>query len=235
MSGIYTSPSTSHFPDVAGSSKGDRGYAQGGDAESIHAIIEQAEHEIMHQPLSITTAYRLMGLLLGTLPPAVIFFQLFHKVLNFISIPGFSALMFFVCVLMNVVCGIAGYYLSDILANSFRKDKFHSKILDQTYYRGEPVSWLGFLIRLPLLGALWGLITGAMGGVFCFGFGIIFGPIAAIPVGVVGFTSFGILHRIVARDDMIEASHLVSLAVGISATITVLVLGILQVMMPVQY
>jgi hypothetical protein len=51
----------------------------------------------------------------------------------------------------------------------------------------------------------------------------------------VGFTSFGILHRIMARDDMIDASHLVPIAVGTTATITVTVLGLLQMLMPVRY
>ncbi len=80
-------------------------------------------------------------------------------------------------------------------------------------------------VRTTGVGALWGLTTGAVGGVWFFGFGSFFGALIALPVGMLGFALFTPLHRLMARGGMIDARHFWPLAGGVVFTITALILS----------
>ena len=164
---------------------------------------------MMRRPVSIQSAYAIFGLLLGALPAAAIFYRLFGVEL---SRPHFQLNWFLILLAMNTACCLAGRFVASqlsFIADSVRRD-----------------SWLLMLMMPLVLGIIWGIGAGALGGFIFFGIGSIFGAFLAMPVGLLGFALFMPLHRLLARDGMIEAGHLWPLACGVAMTITALILGL---------
>jgi hypothetical protein len=196
------------------------------EEESARAAILLSEMEAMRHPWSITESYRLMGFLLGALPPAAIFWKLFGYAVFTESFIQGNPISITIFVLMNLACAAAGYKVAGIFGRSFGEPQFVASILSYPVHPPGPSSWPGFLFWLPILATIWGLATGAAGGIFGFGFGALVGPLFAIPVAIVGFTVFGVLHRLLARGGMIEARLLLPIAFGVTFTITALIVGV---------
>ena len=169
---------------------------------------EEEELLLMRRPVAARQAYAKFGLLLGTLPPAAIFFKLFLGLMvgSDINVPLCYLLLF-----MNVACALAGAYFGSKLSG------MASEI--------EGDRWLTMILGAACLGFIWGAATGAAGGILFFGFGAIYGALYAIPVGVLAFVLFVPFHRLLARGGMIDARHLWPLACGVVLFITALILG----------
>ena len=169
----------------------------------------QEEVQMMRRPLSAEEAYAFLGLLLGLLPPAAIFYRAGAYALTpeRISEPA----ILFLCLGMNLICLIVGGFTG----------KRMGRWLDSNCGADKKVSRLDALAA----GIGWGAITGGAGGAFCFIFGAVAGALCAIPVGIAGFVTFTILHRLVARGGMIDARHFWPLACGVTMTIAALILG----------
>src|SRR2546423_8982232 len=165
---------------------------------------------LMRHPLTARRAYALFGMLVGALPPAIIFARIFGYGFS----PRFSdsPAIFFICLLVNVMCCFIGRVMGAQL----------SLTLD----RVERLSWSKMLLMLPLIGAAWGGVTGWVGGLFFFIIGAVFGLICAVPVGMLAFTIFTPLHRLLARGGMIDARHFWPLACGTTMIVSALILGI---------
>lgn len=172
---------------------------------------EEEQMLLMSHPLEARRAYALFGLLLGLLPPAVIFA---HAV-GYGFAPGpfrDGVFIFFMCLAMNAVCGLAGRAMGVALSRTLE---------DMTRW-----SWNKMLLMLPLIGAAWGAVSGAAGGLVFFGIGALFGLVCAIPVGILAFTLFTPLHRLLARGGMIDARHFWPLACGVTMIVSALILGL---------
>lgn len=186
------------------------------EKESLAAVIVRAEVELMRWPVSTATSFRTLGLLLGIFPPAAIFWEFARYGSVYFGCgthpPGINTRGVLFCVGMNLVCAVVGWLMGGVLTRILGK-------------RGQN-SWIKMVLLLPLLAALWGTITGAAGGAVLYGVGALFGPIFAIPVALLGFTAFGLAHHSLQRDGMIRTSHLLPLAVGITATISAFILGL---------
>ncbi len=182
--------------------------------------------DAMHRPIGLRQAYGLMGLLLGLFPPAALFWKIFGYGV-FSPSPWIKGLWFLtpMFVAMNLACAAVGYLAADMFRRNLTRPRAGCGILGSKYELGDYVLWRKFLFLLPFVAAFWGLITGGAGGVLFFGFGIVFGSIIAIPVGVLGMTAFGISHRILQRDGMIELRQLLPVALGIASAITAFILG----------
>lgn len=167
---------------------------------------------MMRRPLSIERAYALFGLLLGTLPPAAIFYKVFGDA---VARHNFQWGLFLLLLAMNVVCGIMGRFIGSKLTRMAAAIEAAS---DNHFIR---VLFIPFLI-----GMIWGAATGAAGGLIFVGIGAIFGAMFAIPVGILAFALFRPLHRWLAHGGMIETSQLWPLACGVVLTITALILGL---------
>ena len=163
----------------------------------------------MSRPLTAQRAYALFGMLLGALPPAVIFARIFGYGL----LPSFGGgiFLFIMCLIMNVVCCLAGRSMGSVLGRSLNSI--------------ERWSWSRMLLMLPLMGTVWGAVAGGAGGLVFFGIGSLFGIVCAVPVGIVAFTLFTPLHRLLARGGMIDARHFWPLACGINMIVSALILG----------
>jgi len=162
----------------------------------------------MSRPVSAEKAYGVLGLTLGTFPPAAIFTKIFWNARFDEGTLVILALLFAV----NLVCALAGYGMG--------------RVLGKAVFELERKSWSMMFLVVPFLAVAWGITTGALGGLVFFGFGALFGPFFAVPVSLVAFTVFAVLHRLIETGGMIERKHLLPLAFGISLTISAFILGL---------
>ncbi len=162
--------------------------------------------------LTTEQAFARFGLLLGLFPPAAIFFRMFWGQMTH---PAFQPGWLFLCVFMNIICVVVGWTMASKLFRQVNVEVNHF----------ERRSWLTTIFASLLLAFVWGIVTGAAGGFIFFGIGAFFGAASAIPVALVGFPAFAILHRLLARGGMIDARHVWPLAFGISGIIAALILS----------
>lgn len=158
----------------------------------------------MKNPLTTEKAFACFGFLLGLFPPAAIFLKMFHDKVE----PGIVILFVFV----NLVCAAAGFSAG--------------KLIGRMISTAENYSWNKMLPLLPLIGILWGILAGGIGGIFIFVIGAIFGAFIAAVVGSVAIPVFTIFHRLLKRGEMIELKHFLPLAFGLALTISAFILGL---------
>lgn len=158
----------------------------------------------MRRPVSTERAFARFGLLLGLLPPAAIFIRLallFH----------FAAAFCLIFIPTLLVCALLG--------------RMTGANVGRTFDESERGSWIRTIIDALEDAFIWAVATGAAGGAIFFGVGAIFGLVCALPVAMLAFALFAPLHRLLARDGMIDARHLAPLAWGINLTISALILS----------
>jgi hypothetical protein len=157
--------------------------------------------------LSSEEAYAWLGTFLGLFPP----FAIFARILTS-GIKGDAALLWAVlCVVMNAACCLVGRKFGAYLGRRM----------------GDPRewSWFALVFSSMLMGTTWGIVTGSAGGTFGFGIGAFVGAICAVPVALVAFPIFAVLHRLLSRDGMIEERQLWPLAFGVPLVIAALILS----------
>lgn len=170
---------------------------------------EQERHEaaLMKNPISTQKAVAYFGAMLGLFPPFAIFSKfIFEKAGN--SEIG----LIFLLIIVNIACTAAGY--------------FSGKMIGRSLASLEKLSWNKMILIAPFLGIVWGIMTGATGGIFIFVIGAFFGAFIASMVGAIALPAFAILHRWLKRGDSIEEKHFFPIALGITSIITALILGI---------
>jgi hypothetical protein len=182
------------------------------EANRLHLFRNSSEEEellLMRHPISTEKAYELFGLLLGALPPLAIFWRIFGGQFLFMWAlgSGLSTLL----LIMSVICCLVGKRVGALMGRR----------LDN----GDNASWMWQLFMSSFAGMGWGVITGAAGGFPAFGIGAVYGAICAVPVGVLAFPFFTLLHHPLTRGGMIDARHFWPLACGVVLTITALILG----------
>src|SRR5687768_12528332 len=115
---------------------------------------EKLEGALMENPISSIRAFPYFGLMLGIFPPAAIFARFFMESENF---RNEDAWIFGVLSLVNLVTAVTGYFSGKLVA------KMITKV--------ENFSWLTMIFLLPLIGILWGVLSGGAGGVIILIFG----------------------------------------------------------------
>jgi len=174
---------------------------------------EEAQMLLMSRAVSTERAYALFGMLLGALPPAAIFARLLgYGADGSMKMIASDAYLFILCLMMNVVSCLGGYLWGFLFSAAL--------------FQRERESWTGMLLVVPVIGALWGIFTGSLSGLFYFGYGGFIGAALAAPIGIAGFLLFAILHPLLERGGMIETRHFLPLACGITSIITALILGL---------
>lgn len=174
---------------------------------------DEDEMRLMRRPLSTEEAFARLGLLLGLLPPAAIFYRIFgYPFLRGTFGSGDTFIVWLViCLAMNVTCCLVGRAMGSKMGKHIERFEYNS--------------WLTMPIRGLAVGGLWALITGAAGGTIFFYIGAFFGIICALPVGMLAFALFTPLHRLLARGGMIDARHFWPLAYGVMLFIVALILS----------
>lgn len=160
----------------------------------------------MKNPITTQKAVAYFGAMLGLFPPFAMFSRfLFDK-------PGNTELgVILLLILMNVTCTIVGY--------------FSGKLVGKAFASTEKLSWNMMILTAPFLGILWGIMTGAAGGIYVIIIGALFGAFIAAMVGAVALPAFAVLHRLLKRGDSIEEKHFFPIALGITSIITAFILG----------
>lgn len=161
---------------------------------------------LIRQPVNAESAFALLGLLLGTLPPAAIFFRLALPISR--GSDGHIALIF---VPMLVICAALGRLMGRRVGRSIGE-----------FERG---GWARLILFTIAAAFGWATVTGAAGGVLFFGVGALFGVFCALAVAAPAFVVFTTFHRLLARGGMIDARHLRPLAWAVAATAAALVLS----------
>ena len=168
---------------------------------------EAVEAMRLSQPLSNAEAFAWFGTFLGLFPPAAIFARALERGVKTES--DFMVLLF--CLVMNAVCCHVGRAMGRHLGGKL----------------GDPRdrAWGMTLLTAILFALVWGVVTGAAGGAPVIGIGAIFGVVCALPVALVGFPAFMLLHRLLSRGGMIEERHLWPLAFGVPCVIAATIMS----------
>ncbi len=176
-----------------------------------HYVSTQEKHEaeLIKHPLDSRTALAYFGLMLGIFAPATIFGRV---VVGNGGGSNDDLWIIGVLILVNIVSAVAGF--------------ISGKFIGTLVKRAEETSWIKMLLLLPLIGILWGIISGGSGGLMFFLFGSVFGAIVGALVGSVALPVFGILHRALKKGDLIELNHFLPIAFGITFTLCALILSI---------
>ena len=186
-------------------------------ARLFRSTREEREMLMMRQPVNTGDAYALFGLLLGTLPPAAIFYQMFGYGIVSGSTYGLGRnwdglTLFALCLAMNAVCALVGRLMGRALGQT---------VIAPAGRRSLAVSLLASL----LTAFVWGVGTGAAGGALFFLIGAIFGATTALAVALPAFAVFTLFHHTLARGGMIDACHLRPLAWAVAGTAAALILS----------
>ncbi len=168
---------------------------------------EKLEAEMMENPLGFEKVYAYFGLLLGFLPPLVIFSKMLFK--------GGSRNEIFIFLLfgfVNFITAVVGYFSGKFIGYNMRSL--------------ENASWTKMILTSPFIGLFWGILAGGAGGIFIFIVGAFFGAFLGGLVGAIAITFFAIFHRLLKKGESIETKHFLPLAFGTVFTICSFILGL---------
>ena len=170
---------------------------------------EQEKFEIgfMKKPLSAEKAFSYFGFLIGSIPPIAVLTKI---VIDSSPYTDNSGLLIF-GLIVTIITTIVGYF----------SGKKVGKIVSKT----EKLSWSKMILLTPLIGLIWGLVTGGAGGFIVFLVGAIFGGIIGGAVGFAILPVFTIFHRLLKKGEFIETAHFLPLAFGIIFTLCAFIFG----------
>jgi len=155
--------------------------------------------------LDLSTSLRFFGIAIGTVPTAAILFRLF--VMD--SSPNPAVLL--LAVLATAVTGLVGHLTAG----------FTSAALERVL----STSFLRSLLLVPIIGIVWGIMSGAAGGLFLFVLGA---PVGGVIGGMVAGTALPLfvgLFNLTAEEGEISVNRFLPIAVGISGSAAALFLG----------
>ena len=170
---------------------------------------EKLESGLMENPISTSKVFAYFGLMLGIFSPAAIFTRFLMESENF---RGEDSWILGVLAVVNLITAVTGYFSGKLIA------KLVTKI--------ENYSWWTMLLLLPLIGILWGIMSGGAGGIVILIFGAIFGAVFGAMVGSIALPLFTIFHRILKKGELMEFKYFLPLSLGITFTICAFILGL---------
>ena len=173
---------------------------------------EETEMLLMRRPLTVERAYARLGLLLGALPPAAIFYRFAHYGIEGNFDWWNDGWRCALCLAMNLVCVLVGRRVGARVGRDVAKEL--------------GASWFRYAGAVILAALSWGILTGAAGGALFFGIGSISGAMIAPVIALAAFLLFAPLHRWLARGGMIDARHFWPVACGVTLVISALILSV---------
>jgi hypothetical protein len=176
---------------------------------AFNDLREELEARTMVRPITSPDAYALFGLFLGTFPPAAITIKVFAGSGVFAQ-PDVIFLALFT--IANFVTAGAGFVTGKLVGKA---------MLDV-----DKLPWPSYLPLLPLIGLIWGAVSGGVGGVFILVLGALAGAAIGGITAAAAFPAFAILHRVLARGNLIERRHLFPISMGIAITVAAFIIGL---------
>lgn len=181
------------------------------EKETFHDEAERFEATLIENPLTTKQVFSQFGLMLGLFPPMAMFGKFAYH--SFLKNPyNDDTWIIFLLLVVNFVCAVTGYY--------------SGRLIGQIVSQIEKLNWTSMLLIAPFIGILWGVMTGAAGGVFIFVIGAFFGAAIASFVGAVALPILTIFHRLLKKGDVIERDQFLPIAMGITLLISALILGL---------
>lgn len=167
------------------------------------------EASLLQNPLDSEKAVAYFGLMLGTLTPAAIFAKFF---IEDGAINGSDLWIVGVMAIINLIAAVVGF--------------FSGKLIGKITRELEKASWSLMLMTVPLIGVLWGIITGGASGVIIFVIGAFFGAYFGALVGAAALPVFAVFHRLLKKGDLMARNQFLPVAFGITLVISALILGL---------
>lgn len=171
--------------------------------------IEKAEALTIRRPMNREAVFKYFGLMLGTFPPAAFFVPfLIAK-----GKPENLPLVFVILFLANATTALVG----------FKFGRATAKMV-------ESAAKIPLIPRIPLIvliGTLWGVAAGGLGGAFIFVIGAFFGAAIGGVVGAIALSAFMVPYSLVKRDGTIGLSHFLPMSAGITLVICSFILRFL--------
>lgn len=172
---------------------------------------ERFEASLLENPLTTKQVFAQFGLMLGLFPPMAMFAKfIYHSIGR--NPYNDDTWVIFLLLVVNFVCAVTGY--------------FSGKLIGGIVSQIEKLHWASMLLIAPFIGILWGVMTGAAGGVFIFVIGAFFGAAIASLVGGAALPIFTIFHRLLKKGDVIERDQFLPIAMGITLIISAIILGL---------
>lgn len=175
-------------------------------AERSDPYTNEFESDAMRHPVTTEKALSYFGLAVGSIVPAAF---LSWVIMNI----GVGDLPILIPLSVFAVVGTA--------LTGFGTGKWVGRIVRQI----EDINVFAMFGLSVLTGMVWGMVSGALGGLFLFGVGSVFGASLGGIVGATALPIFTLLHRALKRGDVIEFSRLLPIIFGIVFTISAVFLG----------
>ena len=169
-------------------------------------IAVEAEVAAMHRPLKSERAFAYYGLMIGSLVPASIF-----AAFSLSSAGRMASMLYLMMLMTTFVSAAAGYSFGKVIARLVDNVESHP-----LHYR---------LALLALIGALWGIVAGASGGIFIFVIGAFFGAVLGGAVGMIAVPAFAWPYYAIRKAGLIDLRHFLPLALGFTLVICSFVFG----------
>ncbi len=155
-------------------------------------------------PVTTEGAFRWFGLAIGTFGPMAIFTKL-------ISSGSAEPLFIVLAALANITTAAAGFLSGEHIGRLV------------TEIRRMPLP--ATVVMTPLLGMVWGIISGGLGGAFFWLFGAIPAAVAGGIFGAAAISIFTPLFAFASYTGVIERNRLVPLIIGTVFTLCAFILG----------
>lgn len=181
------------------------------EKETFRDENERFEASLLENPLTTKQVFAQFGLMLGLFPPMAMFGKFVYHNVNKGQYND-DIWVIFLLLVVNFVCALTGYY--------------SGKMIGQIVSSIEKMNWGSMILIAPFIGILWGVMTGAAGGIFIFVIGAFFGAALASLVGMVALPIFTIFHRLLKKGDVIERDQFLPIAMGITLIISAIFLGL---------
>lgn len=163
----------------------------------------------MIRPIDSKRAFALFGLMIGTLGPLSIFVKLLSDAGGLRN----NELLFPVlCLVATIATATVGYFTGKVVGNIIQKiNAQRFSVAFQLYI---------------LTGLCWGAVSGFAGGIFLFLVGSIFGAFIGAAFGGAATLAFGLFHRYLSTDGVIERRHFLPLSFGTVLFLCSFILGL---------
>jgi hypothetical protein len=169
---------------------------------------ERIEAALMSRPIESKKVFAFFGLMMGSLPPIALVFNVIGEV----TPTGGGPILFLILLTAaGIATGIAGYASGRFIPSAIR--------------RIAGFSLPNRIALLAVTGFAWGAVSGAIGGLFLFIVGAVFAAIAGGMIGAVSLPLLVALYEPMRRGDLIELKHFLPIALGMTLSLCAFVLG----------
>ena len=178
------------------------------EKESLGDDREKVAVSMMSCPIDSKKAFAYFGFMIGVMPPFALVLKIVSETMPASRIPGLFLTLLTVAGTATGVVGYATGRLIPAWVNAISGFALPNRIA-----------------FLSLIGLGWGAVSGAVGGLFLFFIGALFGGIAGGVIGAVSLPVLVGMHSLLRSGDFIELKHFLPIAFAITLSLCAFILG----------